>query len=59
MKFLLLLLPPLISALVAYVVRPYRAAVGWFNALFPVVFAAVAWTGLYLRDWRLKTSFAR
>ena len=37
MKFLLLLLPSLISALVAYVVRPYRVMVGWLNALLSLL----------------------
>ena len=32
MNFILLLLPSLLSALLAYLVRPYRAAVGWVNA---------------------------
>ena len=36
-----------------------RVSAGWFNILFPVVFAAIAWAGLYLRDWRLKTFLAR
>ncbi|QEE27078.1 DoxX family protein [Terriglobus albidus] len=36
-----------------------RISSGWFNMLFPVVFASIAWTGLYLRDWRLKTFLAR
>jgi hypothetical protein len=31
-----------------------RAGTGWFNTLFPIVFACIAWTGLYLRDGRLK-----
>lgn len=47
MKFLLLLLPPLISALVACVVRPYRTAVGWLNALLSLLSlgAALAFAG--------------
>ncbi|HEY7556782.1 MAG TPA: proton-conducting transporter membrane subunit [Candidatus Binatia bacterium] len=32
MNFALLLFPPLLSALLAYVVRPYRVAVGWAGA---------------------------
>src|SRR3989442_4592478 len=32
MNFVLLLFPPLLSAALAYVVRPYRMAVGWANA---------------------------
>jgi hydrogenase-4 component F len=37
MKFLLLLLPSLVSALSAYVVRPYRVIIGWFNALLSLL----------------------
>ena len=37
MKFLLLLLPSLVSALGAYVVRPYRVIIGWFNALLSLL----------------------
>src|SRR5574338_1459665 len=33
MTFVLLLLPSLVGALVAIVVRPFRSWVGWFNAL--------------------------
>lgn len=33
MPFLFLLLPPLLAALCAFVVRPYRALVGWVSAL--------------------------
>ena len=32
MNFVLLLFPSLLSALLAYLVRPYRVAVGWVNA---------------------------
>src|SRR5262245_29010151 len=42
MKFLPLLLPSLISALVAYLVRPYRALVGWLNALLSLASLAAA-----------------
>jgi len=47
MKFLLLLLPSLVSAAVAYVVRPYRAWVGWLNALLSLLSlgAALAFAG--------------
>ncbi len=47
MKFLLLLLPSLVSALCAYVVRPYRATVGWLNALLSLLSlgAALAFAG--------------
>jgi len=37
MKFLLLLLPSFVSALGAYLVRPYRAMVGWLNALLSLL----------------------
>jgi hydrogenase-4 component F len=42
MLFLLLLLPPLLAALLAFVVRPYRAFVGWVNALLSLVSLAAA-----------------
>jgi hypothetical protein len=31
-----------------------RTGAGWFNILFPVVFATVIWFGLWLRDRRLQ-----
>lgn len=31
-----------------------RAGNGWFNVLFPVIFGAVVWIGLWLRDVRLR-----
>lgn len=31
-----------------------RTGTGWFNVLFPVLFAALAWGGLWLRDTRLR-----
>lgn len=31
-----------------------RAGEGWFSILFPVVFGALLWGGLYLRDERLR-----
>lgn len=37
MTFLLLLLPSLLGALIAIVVRPFRAWVGWLNALVSLV----------------------
>ena len=37
MNFALLLFPPLLSALLAYVVRPYRLAVGWAGAWLSLV----------------------
>jgi len=53
MTFLLLLLPSLLGALIAIVVRPFRAWVGWLNALISLVavgaalsFAAGAISGL-------------
>ena len=37
MNFALLLVPPLLSAFLAYVVRPYRVAVGWTGAWLSLV----------------------
>jgi len=34
-----------------------RAGDGWFPILFPVVFGAMVWGGLYLRDERLRAFF--
>ncbi|HEY3231622.1 MAG TPA: hypothetical protein VGJ87_20505, partial [Roseiflexaceae bacterium] len=50
MLFLLLLFPPLLAALLALVVRPYRAFVGWANALLALVSlgAALAFVALAL-----------
>jgi hypothetical protein len=31
-----------------------RAGTGWFNLLFPVLFAAFVWGGLWLRDNRVR-----
>jgi hypothetical protein len=31
-----------------------RVGKGWFNVLFPIVFATLAWLGLWLRDQRLR-----
>jgi hypothetical protein len=31
-----------------------RAGAGWFNVLFPVLFAVLIWGGLWLRDQRLR-----
>jgi hydrogenase-4 component F len=42
MNFVLLLFPPLLSALLAYCVRPYRAAVGWAGACLSLVSLAAA-----------------
>jgi hypothetical protein len=35
-----------------------RASTGVFNTLFPVMFAAVVWGGLYLRDRRVGALLA-
>lgn len=32
-----------------------RANTGWFNTVFPIVFASIAWAGLCLRDRRVAT----
>src|SRR5262249_55758649 len=47
MNFLLLLFPSLIAAALAALVRPYRALVGWVNALLSLValVAAVVFAG--------------
>jgi hydrogenase-4 component F len=37
MKFLLLLLPPLLSALIAILVRPFRSWVGWANGFISLL----------------------
>jgi hypothetical protein len=31
-----------------------RACTGWFNVLFPILFAGLVWGGLWLRDRRLR-----
>ena len=31
-----------------------RAGNGWFNAVFPVIFGALVWSGLWLRDLRVR-----
>ena len=42
--FLLLLCPPVLAALLALVMRPYRAVVGWVNALLSLVsLGAAVW----------------
>jgi hydrogenase-4 component F len=51
MSFALLLVPSLLSALLALVVRPYRAAVGWANAALSLVAVAGAIT-LWVRVLR-------
>ena len=52
MNFVLLLFPPLASALLAYFVRPYRAGVGWANACVSLVSlgAALAFAASVLAD---------
>ena len=42
MTFFLLLLPPLLAALLAAVVRPYRSWVGWVNACLSLLPLAAA-----------------
>ena len=34
-----------------------RAASGWFETIFPVLFAALIWCGVLLRDRRLRSLF--
>ena len=36
-----------------------RAGTGWFNVLFPILFAAVVWGGLWLRDYRVRALLSR
>jgi hypothetical protein len=31
-----------------------RAGNGWFNVVFPVIFGALVWSGLWLRDIRVR-----
>ena len=31
-----------------------RVGNGWFNVLFPVIFGALVWSGLWLRDIRVR-----
>ncbi|MBI3960680.1 MAG: hypothetical protein HY328_17865, partial [Chloroflexi bacterium] len=61
MTFLFLLVPPLVAALVAVVVRPYRALVGWLSALLSLVplaaailFARQIAAGLPAPTWGIK-----
>ncbi len=44
MTFLLLLVPPLLAALQAFFVRPYRTAVGWISAVLSLAPLAAALT---------------
>ena len=44
MPFFFLLLPPVLAALVALAVRPYRTFVGWTSALLSLVSAGAAFT---------------
>jgi hypothetical protein len=32
-----------------------RVGAGWFNVVFPVIFGALTWSGLWLRDTRVRT----
>jgi nitrate reductase gamma subunit len=32
-----------------------RVGAGWFNVVFPVIFGALTWCGLWLRDTRVRT----
>jgi hydrogenase-4 component F len=42
MNFLLLILPPVMASLLAFLVRPYRAWIGWVNALLALFPMAAA-----------------
>lgn len=44
MRFIILLLPPLLSALLAQLVRPYRAVIGWSSIFLSLVSLAAALT---------------
>ena len=49
MTFLLLLAPPVLAAILAFSLRPYRAVVGWVNALLSLVSVGAAiwiWAGV-------------
>lgn len=35
-----------------------RAGNGWFNVVFPVIFGAIVWSGLWLRDVRVRNLLA-
>ena len=58
MNFILLLLPSLLSALLAYLVRPYRVAVGWANAGLSLVSlgAALAFAAAILAGVKRRPS---
>jgi hydrogenase-4 component F len=60
MPFLLLLFPPIVAALLASIIRPYRPLVGWTNAFLSLVslgaaltFAGQAITGKEAPTWGL------
>ena len=36
-----------------------RVGNGWFNIVFPVVFGVLLWSGLWLRDRRVRVMLAR
>src|SRR5262249_16893933 len=40
------------------VATPVRMSERWFNTLFPVLFAALLWAGLWLRDNRVSNMLA-
>lgn len=44
MTFLILLLPPVLAAFLALIIRPYRAYVGWINAILELVSLGAAIT---------------
>jgi len=57
MNFILLLAPSLFAALLAFVVRPYRAFVGWVNALLSLVSlgAALQFAGQAIAEYEAPT----
>jgi hypothetical protein len=40
------------------VARNVRAGSGWFETIFPALFAALVWGGIWLRDRRLRSLLA-
>jgi len=42
MTFLILLFPPVLAALLAFLIRPYRSFVGWINAFLGLISLAAA-----------------
>lgn len=57
MDFVLLLVPPLLAAVLAMIVRPYRAFVGWSNALLSLIplGAALQFAGLAIAGGEAPT----